>query len=333
MISRGRQFQTKSGKVCIVKESNENMTFFEDGSRIETKFLYDSRFFKDLGASLNESVQKPIQKPMQQYNDKVDPNKFFNQRNPLYEQLNSIPKEVLNNLPSEPESNYGPEFRPATNNPAVMMDDPELEKEMLARKYAHLGVNYDAIQEQKNAFGNLLDEENVPVVQPYRPPQQPVQQPIQQPTQQPVQQPQITQNYMEENRATTTQIEPVMEAKQNPYNQPYIDPLISMFKKTKRNTEFKMTIDLEKKIPRLDTIEMLEDSYETSIIEYLAQEFTNEILSNPNLIRDKIIEELKSMLEGNVKKPSKSVKKEEKVEEKVKVEDKIESIPEDKNKE
>ena len=109
--------------------------------------------------------------------------------------------------------------------------------------------------------------------------------------------------------------------------------LISMFKKTKRNTEFKMTIDLEKKIPRLDTIEMLEDSYETSIIEYLAQEFTNEILSNPNLIRDKIIEELKSMLEGNVKKPSKSVKKEEKVEEKVKVEDKIESIPEDKNKE
>jgi hypothetical protein len=322
MISRGRQFQTKSGKVCIVKESNENMTFFEDGSRIETKFLYDSRFFKDLGVSLNESVhQKSIQKPMQQYNDKVDPNQFFNQRNPLYEQLNLIPKEVLNNLPLEPESNYGADFRPATNNSAIIQDDPELEKELIAKKYAHLGMNKnDAIQRQKSAFGNLLEEDNTPVVQPYRPPQQPVQQPVQ--NQQPV-------NSMEENRATTTQIEPVMEAKQNPYNQSYIDPLISMFRKTKRNTEFKMTIDLEKKIPRLDTIEMLEDSYETSIIEYLAQEFTNEILSNPNLIRDKIIEELKSMLEGNEKKPSKPVKKEEKV----KVEKKSEDISEEKNEE
>lgn len=331
MISRGRQFQTKSGKVCIVKESNENMTFFEDGSRIETKFLYDSRFFKDLGASLNESVQKPMQQqPMQQqYNDKVDPNKFFNQRNPLYEQLNSIPKEVLNNLPPEPQSNYGDDFRPAYNGSAVVQDDPELEKEMIARKYAHLGVNKnDAIQRQKSAFGDLLEEDNTPVVQPYRPPQPVQQQPVQQPIQntQPV-------NYMEENRATTTQIEPVMEAKQNPYNQTYIDPLISMFKKTKRNTDFKMTIDLEKKIPRLDTIEMLEDSYETSIIEYLAQEFTNEILSNPNLIRDKIVEELKSMLDGNVKKPSKPVKKEEKIVEEKVEKKKSEDTSEEKNEE
>jgi hypothetical protein len=321
MISRGRQFQTKSGKVCIVKESNENVTFFEDGSRIETKFLYDSRFFKDLGEPLNESVQKTVQKPMQkQYIDKVDPNQFFNQRNPLYEQLNSIPNEVLNNLPFEPESNYGADFRPATNNSAVIQDDPELEKEMIARKYAHLGVNKnEAIQKQKSSFGDLLEEDNTPVVQPYRQPIQPVQQPI---NTQPV-------NYIEENRATTTQIEPVMEAKQNPYNQTYIDPLISMFRKTKRNTEFKMTIDLEKKIPRLDTIEMLEDSYETSIIEYLAQEFTNEILSNPNLIRDKIIEELKSMLEGNEKKPSKEIRKEEKT----KIEKKSDDISEDKNEE
>lgn len=323
MISRGRRFQTKSGKICVVKDFNENMTFFEDGSKIETKFLLDKRFFIDLGTPINESVQ---QRPMQNNTDKIDPNAFFNQRNPLYEQLNSIPKDILNNLPPEQpqsQSNYGAEFRPATNNSAIIMDDPEMEKELIAQKYSHLGVErYDAIQKQKNQFGNLLNEENVPVVQPYRPPQQPVQQPQQ--NIQPV-------NYMEENRATTTQIEPVIEAKQNPYNQPYIDPLISMFKKTKRNTDFKMTIDLEKKIPRLDTIEMLEDSYETSIIEYLAQEFTNEILSNPNMIRDKIIEELKSMLEGNIK-PSKSSKREDKVEQKPKIEQKSD-ISEDKNEE
>jgi hypothetical protein len=305
MISRGKRFQTKSGKICVVKDFNENMTFFEDGSKIETKFLLDKRFFIDLGAPINESVQ---QRPMQNNIDKIDPNTFFNQRNPLYEQLNSIPKDVLNNLnnlPIEPQSNYGSDFTPVINNSAVIMDDPELEKELLAQKYSHLGVDrYEAIQKQKNEFGNLLNEENIPVIQPYIPPQSPAQQAHQ--NTQPV-------NSMEENRAIITQIEPVMEAKQNPYSQPYIDPLISMFKKTKRNTEFKMTIDLEKKIPRLDTIEMLEDSYETSIIEYLAQEFTSEILSNPNIIKDKIIEELKSMLEGNSK-PSKYYKREEKIE-------------------
>jgi hypothetical protein len=329
MISRGRRFQTKSGKICVVKDFNENMTFFEDGSKIETKFLLDKRFFIDLGMPINESVQ---QRPMQNNIDKIDPDAFFKQRNPLFEQFNSLPKDILNNLPPEPQpqsetkSNYGADFRPATNTSAIIMDDPELEKELIAQKYSHLNINKnDALQRQKNAFGDLLEEDNIPVIQPYRQPQQPVQQPVQ------VQQNLQSVNYMEENRATTTQIEPVIESKQNPYNQPYIDPLISMFKKTKRNTDFKMTIDLEKKIPRLDTIEMLEDSYETSIIEYLAQEFTAEILSNPNIIRDKIIEELKSMLEGNSK-PSKPSKKEDKVEQKPKIEKKSD-ISEDKNEE
>ena len=56
-----------------------------------------------------------------------------------------------------------------------------------------------------------------------------------------------------------------------------------MFKNVKRNTEFKINLKVDGKIPRLDFIEMMEDSYEISIIEYLADEFTDNILRNPSI--------------------------------------------------
>jgi hypothetical protein len=74
------------------------------------------------------------------------------------------------------------------------------------------------------------------------------------------------------------------------------DPIIAMFKNVKRNREFSVSINYENKIPRADFIEMMEDSYNTSIIEFLADEFTNQILENPNLIRDKIIAEIKKIV-------------------------------------
>jgi hypothetical protein len=54
------------------------------------------------------------------------------------------------------------------------------------------------------------------------------------------------------------------------YQPPVEDPIITMFKNCKRNKDFKISLDIEDKIPRPDFIEMMEDSYTTSIIEFLA---------------------------------------------------------------
>jgi hypothetical protein len=68
------------------------------------------------------------------------------------------------------------------------------------------------------------------------------------------------------------------------------DPVVKMFRGIKRVVDFNITIDLENKIPRIDFIEMMEDSYETSIIDFLADDMS--IISNPdnirNMIKDKI---------------------------------------------
>jgi hypothetical protein len=41
---------------------------------------------------------------------------------------------------------------------------------------------------------------------------------------------------------------------------------------------------------------MMEDSYNTSIIDFLAEEFTNQILLNPQIIKNKIKDQITLML-------------------------------------
>ena len=84
------------------------------------------------------------------------------------------------------------------------------------------------------------------------------------------------------------------------YNVPE-DPITIMFKNTKRNVNFDMNINYKNKIPRLDFIEMMEDSYNISIIDCLATEFTNEILSNPRFLEDSIRTKIKEMVYKKVK--------------------------------
>jgi hypothetical protein len=76
------------------------------------------------------------------------------------------------------------------------------------------------------------------------------------------------------------------------------DPIITMFKNVKRIKEFSISLEIKNKIPRPDFIEMMEDSYNTSIIDFLAAEFTDNILRNPHLIEDMIKQKIKEVVYG-----------------------------------
>jgi len=83
-----------------------------------------------------------------------------------------------------------------------------------------------------------------------------------------------------------------------PINTNIQDPIITMFKNVKKNIDLKFPIYIDNKIPRLDFIEMMEDSYEVSIIDFLADEFTNKILSDPSKIRETIKEKINELVYG-----------------------------------
>jgi len=296
----GKRFKNKSGKICTVKDIHEGVTTFEDNTRVETKYLLDKKYF----------VELPIQQSnVNNFNqmDRIDPNAFNNQRNPILEQIRSISTDLLDKLPTDDFSSQRDNFYPSNNSFAVIPEDPEMERRELERKYGinstSTSVSSNAIEEANAQMNRLLNDPKLGKMISEEMNYQPQVQQTQ-----PVIQPRDNYDYQPQIR----QVDPVME---NKYNQPsanYVDPIISMFQKAKRTTNFKISVDIDNKIPRIDFIEMMEDSYETSIIDYLAQEFTEQILSNPNAIKTKIADELRSMLDKKINKNSKEEKKEEK---------------------
>ena len=204
------------------------------------------------------------------YTEQIDPTNFFNNQgayNNLAEKIKSIPAdkirddvggEVMINV--DGNNSFGG-AKPAMNESAIIMTTEEDERAELARKYGVTTPQND-VDKQNQAFAKLLgEEEEVQSVEVNR--NQPrVEQRITQPTQ---------------------KVE---------------DPIITMFKNVKRIKEFSISLEIKNKIPRPDFIEMMEDSYNTSIIDFLAAEFTDNIIKNPHLIEDMIKQKIKEVVYG-----------------------------------
>jgi len=205
-----------------------------------------------------------------QYTEQIDPASFFNNQgayNALAEKIKSIPTDHIKDEPGDLTSQFGGQFQPSINESAIIMSTEEDERAELARKY---GASMDAnssVQKQNETFAKLLDGENT------------------------------TQEMQNIQRVQVNRDEPVSVNIPAQTHQ-VEDPIITMFRKTKRNVEFKISIDISDKIPRLDFIEMMEDSYEISMIDFLADEFTNKILNDPSVIRDSIKNKIKQLVYG-----------------------------------
>jgi hypothetical protein len=209
------------------------------------------------------------------YTEQIDVSSFFNTQgayNSLAEKIKNIPAdkikddieggEVMVNVDGSSQ------FRPQTNESAIIQVSEEDERAELARKYGATNPQND-LAKQSEAFNKLLNPEEP--VQTIEVNSQPVSQPIQQQVVQPSYQ------------------QPVQVVE---------DPIITMFKNVKRSKDFSISLEINNKIPRPDFIEMMEDSYNTSIIDFLASEFTDNLLRNPQVIEDMIRQKIKEVVYG-----------------------------------
>ena len=203
------------------------------------------------------------------YTEQIDPKNFFNNQgayNNLAEKIKSIPADKIRDddggevmINIDGNNSFGG-AKPAINESAIIMTTEEDERAELARKYGVTTPQND-VAKQNQAFVKLLGEEEVQTVEVNRDVPR-VEQRVSQPTQ---------------------KVE---------------DPIITMFKNVKRIKEFSISLEIKNKIPRTDFIEMMEDSYNTSIIDFLATEFTDNILKNPHLIEDMIKQKIKEIVYG-----------------------------------
>jgi hypothetical protein len=204
------------------------------------------------------------------YTEQIDPTNFFNNQgayNNLAEKIKSIPAdkirddlggEVMINV--DGNNSFGG-AKPAMNESAIIMTTEEDERAELARKYGVTTPQND-VDKQNQAFAKLLgEEEEVQTIQVNR----------------------------DEQRVEQRMTQPIQKVE---------DPIITMFKNVKRIKEFSISLEIKNKIPRPDFIEMMEDSYNTSIIDFLAAEFTDNILKNPHLIEDMIKQKIKEVVYG-----------------------------------
>ena len=203
------------------------------------------------------------------YTEQIDPKNFFNNQgayNNLAEKIKSIPADKIRDddggevmINVDGNNSFGG-AKPAMNESAIIMTTEEDERAELAKKYGVTTPQND-VTKQNQAFAKLLGEEEVQTV--------------------------------EVNRDVTR-----VEQRVSQPTQKVEDPIITMFKNVKRIKEFSISFEIKNKIPRTDFIEMMEDSYNTSIIDFLATEFTDNILKNPHLIEDMIKQKIKEVVYG-----------------------------------
>lgn len=195
------------------------------------------------------------------YDEFIDPKSFFNDSayNILSDKIKSIPNDVLDKL--------------SDNDSAIINTDDGYERRELQKKLDSINNNLNSgAQKQFDLLKDIIDDEDLP--------------------------PNINLN----NQNIEEPVTSVVVNRDNPIQvdrpkSPVMsDPIITMFEGVKRNTDLSFSLTINNKIPRIDFIEMMEDSYETSIIEFLADEFTNKILSNPSMIKSKIIDEIKKLV-------------------------------------
>jgi len=258
-----RKFRdNKTGQIIKVIDSFENIAVLENRDKVDVRRLMDSNL----------------------YTEQIDPNDFFNTKstyNSILDRIKNIPTDNLtdNEKITESYSNVNDNYKPQTNESVIVEVDEDYEKAELARKYGIVD-NREATIKQQEAFAKLLgDEEELPA-----PPPQPI--------------------YQTPKDETIQRIEIDRDGDGTPIQKPIAkpeDPIHVMFRNAKKSIDFTLDLTLNNKIPRLDFIEMMEDSYERSIIDFLAGEIANDLLKNPENLKFQISEKIKQMVYNNKK--------------------------------
>lgn len=279
--------------VVTVLKINEDVAILDTMERVSTGKLMDGRF----------------------YEEQIDPKTFGQQAwgsllSSFQEKISTIPKNVIDNMSDEvvqsyyePDNLFSTNSQNNANNEVAGMrvneeDELEYQKRLMAEKYKNVTQipTPSASSQQLELLKDMGDDDDLIKVNtqmnvhpdflatteiernPAAKPQPPVQQNI--------------------------QTQPVYQQPSQP-SQPQSNKIHEIFDNVKRNKQFNVSIDYQNNIPRLDFIEMMEDSYDVSIIDYLAEKFTNEILANPSLIKDKIKNAIHTQVYGEPKKEKK----------------------------
>jgi hypothetical protein len=299
----------KTKTIHTILSINNGIALTDNIEKIPIPKLLDSSLYTPYSESPSITESKSIKIT----NDVVDPSSFFNSSatyNVFAEKIKTVDtSKMKDDEPVQVVSSYTKDLGVDNSISAIQTTSTEDEMAEVARKYG-ASMNNQSVQKQNEAFSKYLDEEDMPVVR------------VNADTHQ-IEEPVRTEVRVNNNTHQTVSTQYIHQER---------NPIHSVFDQAKRSLPFTAIINQSGYIPRLDFIELMEDSYETSIIDYLAEDYVNKLLSNPEELKNQVKSQIISLLGKSSKKtvkkeskpktePKKKVSKVE--EEEVKVEVKI----------
>lgn len=283
-----RKFKNNlTGEVSTVIDSFENIAILNDNSKASVTMLLNENLYTEIGSHANITNTNKIS------NDEVDVTNFFqnqNAYNSLANRIKNIPIEqmgnnTINDVSVNDEMNIIPQSNIQNFIPyeeSIIEETTEEDaKEELAKKYGIISTDIESMNKQKEAFSKFLDEEDLPVIPE-------------------VKDRILTHDFHEKIQRIEVkrpqEEETDIHKNEKEFVENIFDPIIKMFQGVKRNLNLDFNIEISEKIPRLDFIEMMEDSYETSIIDFLSNEFAEKLLKDPEIIKSLIKEKIMKMV-------------------------------------
>lgn len=277
----GRSFKNGRGEILTVIDVDSDIAILADDQRISINRLLDDKHYRPAGRVTVPITSKANENAS--FNSDQAPDIFGNSNNRYGNLLNQIRNQVDKNpFGMESGSDHSlTSFRMV--EPTVELGNTEMSfnndensiEEAKRRMIENQKRLRESIEKQSQSVSKYLDDE---AVQPNLP------------------------TYEEADR-TVSLVEYDNNNRQvesaNINESSFLrkdNPAYQMFRNVKRSVPFKMNLELSKLLPKKEFIQMWEESYEISMIEYLAEEFLRELLNNPENLKIQIISKMNEQI-------------------------------------
>lgn len=267
---KGKTFMNSNGDIVRVGSTDGNSVILDNGDRVSLNKMLDTNNFQEI----NESSSRPVT------STETDPFTLMN-NNGFYSTLVNQTRNInTSGIGDSGPSQAGPtlnvlesvvERHGNTNNNSILVDNADDNIERLKRQMIENQKNINSkIQNSNSKLGDWLDAESTydPNVTYDK---------------DRVDRDPVVKMYDEQNKQ-------VEEIRENPVNQ--------MFKSLKRSVPIDIDVTISEMLPKKEFIQMWEESYDVSIIDFLAQEFVNKYARNPVLLKNIIVERIREYAYG-----------------------------------
>lgn len=268
---KGKNFEDKKGNTFTVIDVDGTIAHLNDGSRIAVERLIDPEFFTHKGM-FNESV-------INENNSSTNLIDMFD-NNKRYQNLASQIAEGLNS--GKIDMSKAPEVGGAvakvidnvivdnrsTVNSNINADQDEMNALMEKARSMSSGNVVHKVQQQNEMLAKYADEAD------------------------------IDQSIVHRLDNTVYKVESEQPQQVNQIESKLVfeDPAVAIFKGVKRGQKFSILVKIDDMIPTKEFMKMMEDNYDTSIIDFLASDMYKKIMSDPIVIKKQIADKLREMV-------------------------------------